>query len=120
MLAAASCRPLELVEKGERSLVVLRHFTEAGHDDVAIEGSKGESDRAGMMDDKSPDAAVGLADAERMRDAIALALALLDEMLELVPREPRQAVAQDIADIFHEISELAALGEKTARKAMDE
>ncbi|WP_287282642.1 hypothetical protein [Mesorhizobium sp.] len=55
-----------------------------------------------------------------MRDAIDVALALLDEIFELAPREPKQAVASDIAEIFREISEIAALGESAARKAIEE
>ncbi len=121
LLAAASSRLLELAEKGQGSFTaeLLRRIAEVGFDGVAVEVNDGESDRTGMVD-QTPSHTGGFVDAKRMRDAIDVALALLDEMFELQPREPRQTVAQDIADIFREISEIAALGESAAKKAIEE
>jgi hypothetical protein len=119
-IAAASSRLLELAEKGESAFAaeLLRRIIAVGHDAGAVKGDCADSDRTGTGDRARSDAS-GIADAKRMRDAIDVALALLDEMFELLPREPRGTVAQDMADIFHEISEIAALGENAARKAIE-
>jgi hypothetical protein len=116
-LAEASSRLLEFAEKAETSFSVelLRRSSAVGKDAGADDQAR--SDFTGTVDPTQRNAD-GFADAKRMRDAIDVALALLDEVLQLVPREPRQAVAQDIADIFHEISEIAALGENAARNAI--
>lgn len=118
-LVAASSRLLELAEKGESSFAaeLLRRIAEVGRDDVAVEVNDAESDR---MADHAQHPVGGFADAKRMRDAIDVALALLDEMFELLPPDPQQAIANDIAEIFREISEIAAHGESAARKAMEE
>ena len=60
----------------------------------------------------------GLADARRMRDAIVIALALLDELDELIPNEPDGAALREIADLFEEISGFAKVGAQAARKAV--
>lgn len=60
----------------------------------------------------------GLADARRMRDAIVIALALLDELDELIPNEPDGAPLREIADLFEEISGFAKVGAQAARKAL--
>lgn len=118
-LAAASARLLQLAEKGESSFAaeMLRRIAAVRQDAVAVEDDDADSDKTGTAHRAGSDAG-GFADAKRMRDAIDVALTLLDEMFELLPRESRQTVAQDIADIFHEISEIAALGENAARKAI--
>lgn len=117
-LAAASSRLLQFAEKAETSFSVelLRRISAVGKD-AGADHDQPRSDFTGPVDPALRDAD-GFADAKRMRDAIDVALALLDEVLHLVPREPPKAVAQDIADIFHEISEIAALGENAARNAI--
>lgn len=117
-LAEASSRLLEFAGKAETSFSVelLRRIT-ALEKDPGADHDQARSDFAGAVDPGQRDADDFTA-AKRMRDAIDVALALLDEVLELVPGEPRRSVAQDIADIFHEISEIAALGENAARNAM--
>lgn len=60
----------------------------------------------------------GLADARRMRDAIVIALALLDELDELIPNEPDGAALREIADLFEEISGFAKFGAQAAREAL--
>ncbi len=119
-LAAASARLLELAEKGEGSFAdeLLRRIAAVGQEPVAVEAGHAEPARTETVDRARHDAG-GFANAKRMRNAIDVALTLLDEMFEMLPRESRQTVAQDIADIFHEISEIAALGESAARKAME-
>jgi hypothetical protein len=119
-LAAASSRLLELAEKGESSFAaeLQRRIAAVGQDVVAVEVNDAETDRTATVD-HAPSHAGGFADAKRMRDAIDVALALLDEMFELLPHGTQPAVAQDIADIFHGISEIAALGESATRKAVE-
>lgn len=121
MLAAASSRLLVLANRGESSFAaeLLRRLAEVGRDGVATEINDTASDRTGTVD-HAPSPAKNFAEAKRVRDAIDVALALLDEIFELAPREPKQAVASDIAEIFREISEIAALGESAARKAIEE
>lgn len=120
-LAAASSRLLELANRGESSFAaeLLRRLAEVGRDGIAVEIDDTASGRTGTVD-HAPSSARNFADAKRMRDAIDVALALLDEILELTPGEPEQAVASDIAEIFREISEIAARGESAARKAIAE
>lgn len=120
-LAAASSRLLELANRGENSFAaeLLRRLAEVGREGIAVEVDDTASDRTGTVDHASSPAK-NFADAKRMRDAIDVALALLDEIFELAPREPKLAVASDIAEIFREISEIAALGESAARKAIEE
>jgi hypothetical protein len=116
-LAEASSRLLQFAEKAETSFSVelLRRISVVGKDGGADDQAR--SDFAGTVDPAQRDAD-DFADVKRMRDAIDVALALLDEVLQLVPREPPKAVAQDIADIFHEILEIAAIGENAARNAI--
>jgi len=118
-LASASARLLELAEKGESSVAtgLLRRIVSVGQHTVGAEDNPALSDSTVSVECLRRDA--GFADAKRMRDAIDVALALLDEMFELLPRDTRRDGAQDIADIFHEISEIASLGESAARKAME-
>lgn len=59
----------------------------------------------------------GLADARRMRNAIVIALALLDELDELIPNEPDGAALRENADLFEEISGFAKVGAQAAREA---
>lgn len=115
-LAAASSRLLDLAERGESSFAaeLLRRIAAVGGDRVAAEINDAGFDRTEAVD-HAPSPAKNFADAKRMRDAIGVALALLDEMFELLPRGTQPALAQDIADIFHEISEIAAVGETAAR-----
>lgn len=119
-LAAASARLLELAEKGDSSVAteLLHRIVSVGQNAVGAEDGHACSDSTETVECLPRDA--GFADAKRMRDAIDVALALLDEMFELLPRDPRRDVAQDIADIFHEISEIASLGESAAKKAVEE
>ena len=118
-LAAASSRLLELAENGESSFAaeLLRRIAEVGQDAVAVEVGGAQPDRTETVN-RVRNHTGSFADAKRMRDAIDVALALLDEMFDQVPRESQQAIAQDVADIFHEISEIATLGESAARKAV--
>lgn len=117
-LAEASSRLLEFAEKAETSFSVelLRRITAVGKDS-GRDHDQARSEFPGTVGPAQHDAD-GFANAKRMRDAIDVAMALLDEVLQLAPREPREAVAQDIADLFHEISEMAALGENAARSAI--
>lgn len=62
----------------------------------------------------------GLADARKMRDAIVVVLALLGELDELTPDEPDLSVFGEIADLFEDVTEFAALGAKAARQAAGE
>ena len=62
----------------------------------------------------------GLADARKMRDAIVVVLALLGELDELTPDEPDLSVFGEIADLFEDVTEFAALGAKAARLAAGE
>ncbi|WP_287173605.1 hypothetical protein [Mesorhizobium sp.] len=112
---AGTCQP------GRKSFAaeLLRRLAEVGRDGIAVEIDDTASGRTGTVD-HAPSSARNFADAKRMRDAIDVALALLDEILELTPGEPEQAVASDIAEIFREISEIAARGESAARKAIAE
>ncbi len=64
--------------------------------------------------------AEGLADARKMRDAIVIVLALLGELDELTPDEPDLSVFGEIADLFEDVTEFAALGAKAARQAAGE
>lgn len=61
-----------------------------------------------------------LADARKMRDAIVVVLALLGELDELTPDEPDLSVFGEIADLFQDLSEFAAVGAKAARQAAGE
>jgi hypothetical protein len=120
-LAAASARLRELAHKGESSVdaELLRRIVSVGQNTVDTEDSDALSASCGTVVRLRDDTG-GFAEAKRMRDAIDVALALLDELLELLPHDPRRDMTQDIADIFHEISEIAALGESAARKAMED
>lgn len=62
----------------------------------------------------------GLVDARKMRDAIVIVLALLGELDELTPDEPDLSVFGEIADLFEDVTEFAALGAKAARQAAGE
>lgn len=117
-LAAASSRLLELANRGESSFAaeLLRRIAAVGRDVAAVGVNDAKHDRTSTVD-RGQGHADGFAEARRMRDAIDVALALLDEMFEQAGREHRPAVARDIADIFHEISEIAALGESAAKEA---
>lgn len=120
-LAAASSRLRELAEKGQSSVdaELLRRIVSVGQTTVDTEDSDALSASSGTVVRLRDDAG-GFAEAKRMRDAIDVALALLDELLELLPHDPRQDLTQDIAEIFREISEIAALGERAAKKAMED
>lgn len=54
----------------------------------------------------------GLDEARRMSDAIGVALALLDELLQ-APGEPEPG---EMEDVFREIGDLAATGRRAVRK----
>jgi hypothetical protein len=110
----------ELAERGESSVdaELLRRILSVGRNTLGAEGGDARSASPGTAVHPKNDEG-GFAEARRMRDAIDVALVLLDEMLELLPRDPRQDLTQDIAEIFREISEIAALGESAARKAME-
>lgn len=64
--------------------------------------------------------AEGLADARKMRDAVVIVLALLGELDELTPDEPDLSVFGEIADLFEDVTEFAALGANAARQAAGE
>ncbi|RWO84083.1 MAG: hypothetical protein EOS18_04405 [Mesorhizobium sp.] len=106
MLAAASSRLLELANRGENSFAaeLLRRLAEVGREGIAVEVDDTASDRTGTVDHASSPAK-NFADAKRMRDAIDVALALLDEIFELAPREPagrrerhRRDIPRDLRD----------------------
>lgn len=61
--------------------------------------------------------ASGLANARRMRDAIVIVLALLGELDELMPDEPDRSCFHEIADLFQDVADFAALGAKAAQLA---
>jgi len=117
-LAAASARLRELAQKGESSVdaELLRRIVSVGQNTVDAEDRDALFASSGTVVRLRDDAG-GFAEAKRMRDAIDVALALLDELLELLPHDPRRDVTQDIAEVFHEISEIAAMGERAVQGA---
>jgi hypothetical protein len=104
-------------------------LTQAISVDLLVERlRRGKSD-AGLGDGdvgalRGPDAIVveedivrradSLADARKMRDAIVIALALLDV---LVPDEPDYTAFHEIADLFQEVIGFASFGASSARRA---
>lgn len=61
--------------------------------------------------------AAGLADARRMRDAIVMVLALLEELDELTPDEPDRSAFHEIAGLFRDIADFASVGATAAQQA---
>lgn len=61
----------------------------------------------------------GLAELHRMQTAIAVALELLDELLQLLPERPDAAGLREVEDVFREIRHLAATGLRSLRKTTD-
>lgn len=62
----------------------------------------------------------GVGHARRMRDAIAVAVALLDELLGPAPAPPGDGDIQDIADVFEEIRDLASEAARLLPRARGE
>lgn len=58
-----------------------------------------------------------LVDARKMRDAIALVLALLGELDDLMPDEPDRSAFDEIAGLFQDVADFAAFGAAAARRA---
>ena len=61
--------------------------------------------------------AEGLADARKMRDAIVLVLALLEELDDLMPDEPDRSAFHEIAGLFQDVADFAAYGATSAIRA---
>lgn len=72
---------------------------------------------------KPPSSAVpgsaGLNELRRMHSAIGVALALLDELLQLLPEPPGAARLKEVEDVFREIRDLAGMGLRWTRTAAD-
>ncbi|MBX3567575.1 MAG: hypothetical protein KF914_05925 [Rhizobiaceae bacterium] len=61
----------------------------------------------------------GLVELHRTQTAIAVALELLDELLQLLPERPDAAGLKEVEDVLREIRHLAAAGLRSIRKATD-
>lgn len=103
---------------GKGSLIQrLRHqFAEAGLDCSCHEVADAMLERVGAEEDFIRRAA-GLADARRMRDAIVMVLALLEELDELTPDEPDRSAFHEIAGLFRDIADFASVGATAAQQA---
>jgi hypothetical protein len=117
-LSAASARLSELIKRGG-----LSYSTE-----LQCRGAEPEQDNCAPRADTPahpngaphapyPTGIVGFANIIRARSAIEVASALLDELLDLMPPEPDSGHALEIADVFWEISEIAADGAQAAKRA---
>lgn len=112
--ASPSARPAAPATGGEPSFVAelkrciaeLEQRGEGGGTAPPVPGRISRADPSSLAD--------GFADIARMRDAIAVALVLLDEILELAADEPGRAWAQDIADVFREVVGIATDGARAA------
>lgn len=93
-----------------------RRIAEAGLDCGCQEVANDALDRADAEEELIRRAA-GLADARRMRDAIVMVLALLEELDELMPDEPDRSAFHEIAGLFQDVAEFAAFGAASARQA---
>lgn len=61
-------------------------------------------------DDRLARRTSGLADARKMRDAIVLVLALLEELDDLMPDEPDRSALHEIAGLFRDVADFATHG----------
>lgn len=93
-----------------------RGIAGAGLDCGCREAANAMLDRFGIEEDRVRRAG-GLADARKMRDAIVLALQLLEELDELTPDEPDRTVFRDLAGLFGDIADFAAFGASAALRA---
>ncbi|MER2535969.1 MAG: hypothetical protein ABTQ31_12485 [Rhizobiaceae bacterium] len=55
----------------------------------------------------------------RMHGALAVALELLDELMQLLPERPDAAGLREVEDVLREIRDLAGTGLRGIRKACD-
>jgi hypothetical protein len=80
-----------------------------------------------MQDHHAPEAGLrsriaaggDLNELRRMHGALAVALALLDELMQLLPERPDAAGLKEIEDVLREIRDLAGTGLRGIRKACD-
>lgn len=93
-----------------------RGIAEAGLDCDCREAANGMLDRAGV-EEEFVRRSGGLADARKMRDAIVIVLALLDELDDLMPDEPDRTVFHEIAGLFQDVADFAAYGATAAMRA---
>jgi hypothetical protein len=110
----------DLSLRGQESVVtrLRRELGEAGL--AGVRRAAGDSrDRADVEGDLIM-RADGLADARRMRDAIVIVLSLLGELDELMPDEPDRTAFHEIAGLFQDVADFAALGAIAARRAAGE
>lgn len=56
-----------------------------------------------------------IGDVRRMRDAIGVALALLDELMSLMPDKPDRTSLREVEEVFREVREMAAAGLRAVR-----
>jgi hypothetical protein len=113
-LAAASARLSKLIKKGGRSYMaeLQRHAAEPEQDNRAA-----PDESKTPAHDASPPASGDFADVIRLRGAMGVALALLDELLVQTPAQPDSTDAMEVAEIFKEMAEIAADGVSAARRA---
>lgn len=109
-LAAVSARVAGLIRQGGRTYIeeVQRRAAEQDGDAFAPMAKAPPGPFAAM-----PGA---IDDVIRLRGAMEVALALLDELLEPMPAEPDGGYALEIADMFQEIGDIAAKGAYAARQ----
>lgn len=93
-----------------------RGIAEAGLDCRCTKTANDMLDRVGAEEELARRLA-GLAEARRMRDAIALVLALLGELDELRPDEPDRSAFREIAALFKDVSDFADYGAVSALRA---
>lgn len=104
-LAAASARLSELMRQGGHSYLAemqRRAVTPEQDNDPCVRAPEAPGDFDNVL---------------RVRDALEVALVLLNELLELMPLEPDCGYALEVAEVFQEIGDIAANGEQVARQA---
>ncbi|GAA4135116.1 hypothetical protein ACFFTN_12645 [Aminobacter aganoensis] len=112
-LVAASSRLAALTAKGERSALVELRRRIALVNSYYAQGPDGQY--AAANDATGLRLAGAVSNAGSMREGVAIAVALLDELFELLPGEPQRTIALQIAEVFDEIRGMAERGAQAAR-----